>query len=158
MIEEVKLIGSVVGLLAGVFVVYDRWAKSRPIASLTVNNRGPRKIAAIRISNIGDYDIAVTDATVRPSVYFLTEDLEVRSLLEGSHGQRPYFMLKPREEKELVIAPHFTNGVAREIVPQRIAFCISWRRCNATWLPQIPVFVLTSTSTIRKYALEKGQA
>jgi len=160
MIEEIKLIGSIVGLITGVFVgvfmVYDRWAKSRPVASFTVIKQGTRELAAIRITNIGDYDIAVQNGTVRPSVYFLTEDMETRSLLEGAAGQKPYFMLKPREEKQLIIAPHYSDGKARDLTQQNVRFRFSWRRCNATWLPQIPVFVWTSTSTIRKYTSERG--
>jgi hypothetical protein len=156
MIEAIKLIGSIVGLMTGTFVVYDRWAKSRPVASFTVIKQGTRELAAIRIINIGDYDIAIQNATVRPSVYFLTEDMEVRSLLEGAEGQEPYFMLKPREEKQLIIVPHYSDGTARDLTQQNVRFRFSWRRCNATWLPQIPVFVWTSTSTIRKYTLERG--
>jgi hypothetical protein len=118
---------------------------------------GTRELAAIRITNIGDYDIAVQNATVRPSVYFLTQDMQVRSLLEGAEGQDPYFMLKPREEKELIIAPLYRDGKRRDLTQKNIRFRFSWRRCNATWLPQLPVFVWTSTSTIRKYAMEEAK-
>ena len=148
--ELFKTLGAWVGLLSGLFLLYDRYAKGRPVASLTVKYGETRNIACIRITNIGDYDIAVINATVRPEVYYLTEDLEVRTLLEGTTGQRPSFMLKPRQEKELMIASHSTNGIARA---QSVTFCISWRRCNATWLPQMPVYVRTSTTIIRKYAL-----
>ena len=81
MFEFIKNVGAFVGLLTGAFVFYDRLGRSRPIASLTVTNQGTRKIACIRISNIGDYDIAIVDAMVKPRVYFLTEDIEVRSLV-----------------------------------------------------------------------------
>jgi hypothetical protein len=158
MLEFLKSIGAISGLLSGLFLLYDRYAKGRPIASFTVRQQATRKVACIRVTNIGDHDVAIIDATVTPAVYFLTEDLEVGTLLEGAAGQRPYFMLKPREEKELVIAPRFRNGVALEVQSQNVTFRIYWRRCNATWLPQIPVYVLTNTATIRKYALEKGHA
>jgi hypothetical protein len=118
---------------------------------------GARKIAAIRITNTGDYDIAVLNATVTPRVYFSTEDMEVRTPLQGAAGQEPSFLLKPWEDKQLFIAPHFENGIARELTPQRVSFRIAWRRCNATWLPQVPVFVRTNTTTIRRFALEEGQ-
>ena len=66
-------------------------------------------------------------------------------------------MLKPREKKEMVIVPGFKDDVALELIPQNVTFRISWRRCNATWLPQIPIYVWTSTTTIRKYSLETGR-
>jgi hypothetical protein len=136
MIELVQDICSFLGLVTGVVYFYDRMAKDRPIASLTITKQGTRKIACIRVGNVSDYDIAILDATVTPVVYFLTEDLETRSLIEGAAGSRPYFMLKPREEKEFVFAPHFKGGVAVEVVgDQRVAFRLSWRRGNAIRLP-----------------------
>jgi hypothetical protein len=104
MIELVQDICSFLGLVTGVVYFYDRMAKDRPIASLTITKQGTRKIACIRVGNVSDYDIAILDATVTPVVYFLTEDLETRSLIEGAAGSRPYFMLRPREEKEFVFA------------------------------------------------------
>jgi hypothetical protein len=157
MIEAIKLVGSIIGLLTGIAYFYDRMAKGRPIASLSIAKHGSQKIACIRISNVSNYDVAIIDATVAPpSVYFLTEDLETKNLLEGAAGQRPYFMLKPREEKTLVIAPLFKDG--KEIADTAdigVKFRISWRSGNATWLPQVPVRVSTSTSMVRKYATQR---
>jgi hypothetical protein len=156
MIEEIKTIGSLVGLITGIVVFYDRIVKARPIASLTITTDGSRKSACIRLTNVSPYDIAVVDIQVTPPVYFLTEDLGVRNLIEAAAGYKPAFMLKPSESKELVIAPRFENGVPIEIVKaQRVNFLIFWRRGNATWLPQIPVWVITSTTIIRKYGLER---
>ena len=158
MIEFIKTVGSFIGLLTGVAYFYDRIAKGRPIASLTITKDGSRKLACIRISNPSSYDIAVLDALVSPSdVYFLVEDLETRSLVAGGVGRRPSFMLKPSESKELILAPKFKNNLAVEVTPQRVAFRFSWRRGNATWLPQVPVWVLTNTETIRKYGLQEQQ-
>src|SRR5262249_23518982 len=106
MSEWFTSIGALVGWLSGLFLLYDRFAKGRPTASFAVKG----KYGCIRITNIGDYDIAVVDACVKPKVYFLTEDMEVGTLLGGAEGQRPTFMLRPREEKELFIAPLYTNG------------------------------------------------
>lgn len=158
MIEAIKTIGAFVGLLTGIAYFYDRLAKGRPIASLTVTHQDTRKLVCIRVSNPSSYDIAILTTAVVPAVYSLTEDLEVRSLLAGAAGSAPSFMLKPGETKELILAPNFKDNLPLEIKPQRIRVQISWRRGNATWLPQVPVYVLTSTQTIRRYGLEKGQA
>ena len=120
------------------------------------DDQGIRKLACIRVTNIGDYDIAVIDASVSPKIYFLTEDMEVRTLIEGASGHCPSFMLKPREEKELRIAPRFKDGVPLEAQKKNVTFRISWRRCNMTWLPQVPVYVRTSTPSIRKYVRAKS--
>jgi hypothetical protein len=155
--ELLTWLGSMAGLLSGAFLLYDRFAKGRPIASLTVkDDQGPRDLVCIRVTNIGDYDIAVIDASVSPKIYFLTEDMEARTLIEGALGHRPSFMLKPRQEKELRIAPHFKDAVPLEAQDKNVTFRISWRRCNMTWLPQVPVCVRTSTPTIRKYVQAKS--
>jgi hypothetical protein len=148
MIEWLKPIGALGGLAANLF---DRFAKGRPTASFTVKDQGTRKVGCIRIKNKGDYDIAIIDVCVKPEVYFLTEDMEVRTLIEGAAGRRPTFMLKPEQEKELIIAPLYTNGLPRDREDQNVTFRISWRRCNVTRLPQIPMYVHSSTSTVRPY-------
>jgi hypothetical protein len=152
MIEAIKLVGSIVGLLTGIAVFYDRMARGRPIASLTTTTRGAQN-GCIRISNVSDYDIAIIDATVKPAIYFLTEDMEAKTLLEGAFGHRPYFMLRPREEKEFVIALVVKDGKAIEepVGDACVVFRISWRRGNATWIPQVPVWVWADTSTILRY-------
>jgi hypothetical protein len=80
----------------------------------------------------------------------------VRRLMRGAAGRSPYFMLKSGESKELKIAPMCNkDGLPLEITPHTVTFLIFWRRGKATWLPQIPVVVRTSTRTIRKYGLEE---
>ena len=155
MLEIVKTVGSIVGLLTGAFILYDRYAKGRPMASLTIEMDGTRKKPCIRVSNATQYDFAVIDTGVSPGTYFLTENLEVGRLLRGAAGRRPYFMLKPGESKLLMIAPNFKDGMPLEVQKHRVKFSIYWRRGNATWLPQIPVSVWTDTGTIRKYGLEE---
>jgi hypothetical protein len=99
MIEGIKLIGSLVGLATGVFVFFDRILKGRPIASLTITEDAGRKLVCIRVSNISPYDVAIVAMKVKPAVYFLTESLGARKLIEGAIGYRPSFMLKPGKER-----------------------------------------------------------
>lgn len=155
MIEEIKTVGSTVGLFSGIFLIYDRIARGRPIASLTILMDGTRKIPCIRISNITPHDVAITDTAVRPKTYFLVEELDVRRVVRGAAGRSPFFMLKAGESRELKIAAMFKDGIPLEIAPHKVTFLFYWRRGNATWMPQIPVAVRTSTGIIRKYGLEE---
>lgn len=154
MLEIIKTIGSIMGLLSFPFFLYDRYAKWRPVASLTVKVEGARKVPCIRISNPTPYDIMVLGSAVKPKVYYLTENTETRDIIAGSMGRTPSFVLKTGESKELVIYPIFKNNLPLEIQPQRVDFHIYFRRGNATWLKQIPLMVCTSTDIIRKYGLE----
>jgi hypothetical protein len=127
MIEVIKLVGSIVGLVTGLFVFIDRVLKGRPVASLTISEDAGRKLVCIRVTNISPYDVAIIDMEVKPPVYFLTESLGVRKLIEGVVGYRPSFMLKPGKEKELILAPNFQGNVAIEaLAAQRVTVWISW--------------------------------
>jgi len=149
MIEWFKSIGALGELFAKIFALV---VKGQPTASFTVRDEGTRKLGCIRITNNSDHDIAILDACAKPEVYFLTENMEVRTLIEGAAGRRPTFLLKPRQEKELFIAPLYKNGARRDIKDQKLTFRISWRRGNRMRGRQMPVFVRTSTSIIRQYA------
>jgi hypothetical protein len=140
-----------------------RWllqTKARPVASFTERVQWIRKVPCIRIKNSsGEYDIEVKGVYVKPKVYFLTEDMEVRTLIEGAErsliegveGAQPTFVLRPQQERELYIAPRYKDGIAMDSENQNVTFRISWRKCNVMWLPQIPVYVRATTSTIRRY-------
>jgi hypothetical protein len=154
MIEFLKSVGSYLGILTTIVFFYDRMAKGRPIGSLTIRNKEDRRLVCIRLSNPSDYDVAILGASVSPKVYYLVENLEVRTIIEAQMGTGPYFMLKPKEEKELILAPNFKDNVALEVNPKSVTFRIYWRRGNATWLWQWPVHICTSTQTIRKYGLQ----
>jgi hypothetical protein len=155
MLEIVKTIGAFVGLLTGITYFYDRMAKGRPVASLSVTEKEGGKLVCIRISNPSSYDIAILSVTLNTPVFYLIEDLEVRSLLEGASGQIPYFMLKPGDSKELILAPRSETNLPPELKHRHIWVRISWRRGNATWLPQVPVCVWTQSQTIQKYGQTK---
>jgi hypothetical protein len=155
MMEEIKLIGSIVGLLTGVLYFYDRFVKGRPVASLTISREKGLLSLRIRISNASSYDVAIVGVTAHPKVYLLAEQEGAEGNLRASFGEIPSFMLKPSGEREVRIVPRFDNGVAMELVPRRVIFCVWWRRGNATWLPQLPIPVFTSTTTIQKFRAEK---
>jgi hypothetical protein len=147
----IGMIGGIVGLIGGAASFYDRFYKGRPIASLTTRNSSSRTLVLVRVKNTTSYDIVVESTSERRGVYFLSEDSSTRSIIKGQLAKGFPFILKPDESKELLVMPKFKNGMAVEALGSRyIAFWINWRRGNATWLPQIPVPVCTSTGTIRQ--------
>jgi hypothetical protein len=136
-LEATKTTGSFVGLLTGIAVLYDRLARGRLFASLTISTLGDRPSPRIRISNTSPHDIAVLDITVHRAIYLTAEDGQASERPRASWGQRPSFMLKPEEQKEIWILPKFEKNLPLEIKPARVTFRIHWRRGNSTWLPQV---------------------
>jgi hypothetical protein len=151
--ELIKTIGSFVGLLAGAFTLYDRIAKGRPIATITYKEEGGYETRVkITLTNAGDTTVVILKSTVVPSIYFLTSDEERRSLIEGQRRPLKPFFLNPKDSIELVIVPRFKNGVNMDLMDQAVRFSFSWRRQNATWLPQFPLTIRTRTLLIQKLA------
>ncbi|MET3911915.1 hypothetical protein ABID59_006282 [Bradyrhizobium sp. S3.3.6] len=148
----IGMVGGLVGLAGGVASFYDRFYKGRPVASLTTRNSSGRTIVLIRIKNTTSYDVVVTGSKERKNVYFVAEDSTTLNIIKGQMDRSaPTFILKPDETRELLIMPKFKDNMPVDVLkPGYIAFWISWRRGNATWLPQIPVPVCTTTQTIRK--------
>jgi hypothetical protein len=137
-------------------LIYDRLARGRPVASLTISKEAGRPSPRIRITNTSPYDVAIHDITTGSNAYNLAEDEGTEGNLRASFGMRPYFMLKPEESREIRIVPRFISGVPVEIMgDQRVVFWVWWQRGNATWIPQIPVPVFLSIAIIRKFGLEK---
>jgi hypothetical protein len=147
----VGMIGGIVGLIGGAASFYDRFYKGRPIASLTTRNSSGRNVVLIRVKNTTNYDVVVEGTHERRGVYYLSENATTLDIVKEEKGKRRHFILKPDESRELVIMAKSKGGVAIEAMGNRyVEFWIFWRRGNATWLPQIPVPVCTSTQTIRQ--------
>src|SRR3954471_5072047 len=151
---SISTIGGVIGLISGLFVLFDRFYKGRPVILLTVREieNSPRKLVCIRIKNTTAYDIAILGARNRQGIYFLTENEDVHSLMEGASGKSNFsLMLKPDGTKELIIKAMYKDNVALEVTkPGYVEFVIYWRRGNATWLAQMPLLVCSTSQVLRQ--------
>jgi hypothetical protein len=56
---EVKLVGAIAGLLTTAFVIWDCWARGRPLAWLTAKKLGVNPYKYIRIKNPGPADVFI---------------------------------------------------------------------------------------------------
>jgi hypothetical protein len=148
----IGMVGGMVGLAAGLASFYDRFYKGRPVASVTTRASSDRTLVLIRIKNTTNYDVVVLGSNERKNIYFLTEDSSTLNIIRGQMEKTaPTFILKPDETKELIIMTKFKDNMPMDVLkPGYVAFWISWRRGNATWLPQIPIPVCTTTRTIRQ--------
>jgi hypothetical protein len=62
--------GAFVGLLTGIFTLWDRLARGRPIACLAFGQMDAVPVPLLRISNPGDYSIFILSASITPNVFF----------------------------------------------------------------------------------------
>jgi hypothetical protein len=139
-------VGALVGYLTGIFTLWDRYAKGRPIACLA---SGPDNVL-LRISNPGDYSIFILSAKITPKVFFLSRGPDIRTIIEDQLSGITYWPIEPKGIAEFVIADLFEGGRKLSLTDQRVSFSVGWRRGSTTWLPQMPVAVRTDTSTVNK--------
>ena len=154
---EFSTLGAIVGFIGGGIVLFDRYYKGRPIASLSTMDDDGQSASAYgsrtRLLTTA-YDIAILDLVVKPPIYHLAENMDTRNLIKGALGRSPKFLLRPDEEKNLIIAPLFDGALAREATQGgRVNFYVNWRSGNSTWWWRRAVPVCTHTDTIRLFGL-----
>jgi hypothetical protein len=150
MIETIKLVGSIVGLLVGVFTAWDRLVRGRPLASLAMTGVPTNAYTSIRVKNISAIDILITDITVRPKQFRVAKDHSLRGIIKASIGDELLAILSPGEEKDF---PFFAQpSVSDEDPNRRVHVFVYWRKSNSTWIKQIPKLICTSTKDIEKMA------
>ncbi len=138
--------GAFVGLLTGIFTLWDRLARGRPIACLAPGADN----VVLRISNPGDYSIFILSTELTPNVYFLSRGKDIRTIMEDQLSGITYWPIEPKGIAEFAIGDRFEGTRKLSLTDQRVRFSVSWRRGDTTWLPQFPVTVRTKTSTVNK--------
>ena len=144
----VETIGSYCGLIAFVFTVTDRFLKNRPVADISMIQRGQTRVPQITLKNVDDRSIIVRGIEVRPDAYFVEPGSEVRDLVEAQRKGFPRILLKPGETQEFTIYSKCKDGIPLETQYNRVRAVIHWRRGNAMWLPQPPVRVFLTTTEL----------
>jgi hypothetical protein len=94
MLEILRDIGSLVGLITGVFYAFDRLVRGRPVASFTVSEENGRPSPRISITNVSPYDITIEDVTIS----ILSERLNV-----SGWGGSPALILEAATKLDNVI-------------------------------------------------------
>jgi len=138
--------GACVGLLTGIFTLWDRYARGRPIAFLVF---GPG--ARLFLSNPSDYSIFILSTKVTPNVFFLSRGTDLRTIIEDQLSDTiNYWLIEPKGSAEFPIVDRYKDDVPLGLKDQQVRVSVNWRRGSTTWLPQIPLTVRTRTSTINK--------
>jgi hypothetical protein len=145
MLEEIKLVGGIAGLATAAFTIWDRWARGRPLAWPTIKTFGVNPFKFIRIKNPGpraypagiygvaknDSSDAILQATV-PQIFGVA-DLHALLRRDAEYDLPIYYLSKTKMDLE------------GNLPSRRVCFLIFWRKTSSTWLPQFPVWIMTST-------------
>src|SRR4029450_13463662 len=108
MLGAITVVGAIVGLLTGVFTVWDRWARGRPLASVTATRwlaGDPQK--SIHITNPGLSHVLILGGRgypKTPPMYGVAKDLSARALIWSSlYGDDVNVLLPPGKDQYLPI-------------------------------------------------------
>jgi len=149
MLEAFKLAGAIVAFVTALFTVWDRWARGRPLAWVTAEKFGANPLECIRLRNPGYGDVFVLRVRAYPRVYDVAKDRSVRAAITDTALKSDVrVLLKQSEKWDLPIFPKLPTGSPS----CRVFFLVSWRKTSSTWLPQVPVVIMTSTRDIEGIA------
>ena len=156
-IEFIKTVGGIAGLLTAAFMVWDRWARGRPLAWVTATKFGANPLEYIRLKNPGYGDVFVLAVRAYPRVYDVAKDRSTRAAITDTGFQRDVrVLLKQNKEWDLKIFPN-RRKLPEGSASRRVYFLIFWRKTSSTWLPQVPVVIMTSTGDIERIAAAATQ-
>src|SRR5216683_1098393 len=142
-------IGAAVGFLTGVYTLFDRFMKGRPIAYLVASGPATNTILSLRVKNVGQQDLVLRRLLSIPRFYEIAKNDSPLGIIEAQFGS---FMtvLPPGGQMDFPVF-RSKSGRARAVESwEPCAFVISWRRATCTWLPQIPFCLFTSMRTIEQ--------
>jgi len=157
MLEAIKLVGGIAGLLTTAFVIWDRLARGRPLAWVMAKKFGANSYKYIRIQNPGPADVFILGVRAHPpKSYGIARDDTERAIAEALNNIDVNVLLSKDEVRDLPIwecpkpVPKDPDKAAE--VDQRVRFVIYWRKTSSSWLWQAPVRVFTSTHDIKRIA------
>jgi hypothetical protein len=153
MLEAIKLVGAIAGLLTTAFLIWDRWARGRPLAWVTAKKLGVNPYKYIRIKNPGPADVFILAVRVYPSmVYSIAKDHSKEAVVgAASFNVDVNVVLWQGEVRDLPII-EVSKPDHRNVADQPVRFVIYWRKTSSSYLRQVPVMIMTSTRDIDRIA------
>jgi hypothetical protein len=145
MLEVIKILGSIVGLLTGGFIVYDRFLRFRPVIWLRPMTF--RRIE-LHVRNLADEDLLVEEIGVRPPSVTVAVGSEVGDTVRAAAGQ-PFSIIIPAKADmgfPIVTRPEF------DTLPDetRLSFKLRWSLASSRWIWQKPVVLRVSRGQFRR--------
>jgi hypothetical protein len=166
MLETIKTVGSFAGLATLAFTIWDRWARGRPLAWPTIKTFQGAPFKRIRIKNPGHGDVLVLGVRAYPAgIYGVARTDANDAILQATVPQifgvaNLHVLLGRDAEYDLPIYYLSKNKTDLEgkDPSRRICFLIFWRKTSSSWLPQVPVWIMTSTRDLDRMAAAAEQA
>jgi hypothetical protein len=124
---------------------------------VTGKKLGVNPYTYIRIKNPGPADVFIQGVRAYPSnVYRVAKDHSRRGILEAEFNIDVNVLLSQGDKCDLPIfeapKPIEAPEDQRNVAERPVRFVIFWRKTSSSWLPQVPVMIMTSTRDIERIA------
>lgn len=156
--DGLKSVGSIVGLLTGGFLVYDRVIRSRPMVYLGASEYK----ADLRIKNATDQTVVIDEIVVTPSSISVArandlithnEERQVAFYPTTAGKNDPrfegnYVFLKPQEERKFAL--HRFGDFEQAKDDDKVVIRCRWESTGRPWFTARYVTVRTTIGKVRK--------
>lgn len=142
-------LGSIVGLLTGVHVLFERLVRSRPQRWLT-KSAERRDGTAVKVRNPADQDIILIGSSVSPRIYDLANSWELDQRISATLDYSSLRLIYPGQTVELPLGVRVEGGKSLDDLDQPVTIRIYWRRAGSPWMPRIPLCLRLRTSDVTK--------
>src|SRR5260221_8435075 len=106
MLEAIKLVGGIAGLLTTAFVIWDRWARGRPLAWVTAKKFGANPLEYIRIQNPGPVGVFIKSVRAYPGgLYGIAKDRSPGAMMKAQINIDVNVFLGPDDICDLPLLP-----------------------------------------------------
>ena len=132
MFEWIRDIGSIVGLLAGVFLIFDRLLRVRPVAYLADGGSVESSLIVKNPSNIG---VSIRGISAFPRVVSIAAGSTMEDFVSSMLRDGLVVEIAPGDERKFPL-------ILRDESASRMLILLWWRRSDRTWIPQFPKVLL----------------
>jgi hypothetical protein len=147
-LQVLQAIGSALGALSAAFLVYDRAVRGRPIFALHAEPGPPGdNHLYVRLVNVLDEAVIVEDFRIEPGIVALSEDHEVRSVVEAQFKNIRSLVLPARASATYVL---IILGAATGRDAEGIVISADWRRTQRAWPWKRRVHIRTKVAELKR--------
>jgi hypothetical protein len=130
--------------------------RGRPLAWVTAKKLvvgASSSYEYIRLQNPGPVGVFIKRVRAYPPIYGIAKDHSAGAITRAVVKFDVNVLLGPSDTHDLVIVPLRDPSKVPKDEPSRwVCFLIYWRKTSSSWLPQVPVPVMTSTHDIQRIA------
>ena len=121
-IQTISFIGGLIGIATGIFVLFDRVLRNRPLANVVLKGNQHNPLHYVRVKNVGAIDVIVFDIKANPRSFEISTDHSVRGLAGAIMDKPSFAILPPGAEQHFPFFSKTRNGRGRKNTREEFVF------------------------------------